>query len=517
MADEEVIVDISMKDRITENLKRAQEAAEGLDHRLEHVGDRAARTAEAFGVSFGLYKGIEAVKESTQEYNKLLIAQSQLQAGIESTGGAAGVTKDELVEMAEKFRQGAEFSKVQIEGMEAQILRFPGVTKANFDEAGQAVIDFAQRTGRGLDETATAIGRALQDPAESLNLLRRYGVEFTAQQKEHIKLLQEKGKTAQAQEEILKSIEQSVGGSAAAAAAADPLFKMKQATEELEESVGGLTNRVLKALTPAISELSGWIKTATDWMSAHKKTTEAIGISLLVLAGTIGAVVLAVKAYNLIVNIASIVTKAWEGAQWLLNAALTANPIGIIVVAIGAAVAAVIYCYNHFQKFRAILWATWEVIKTYYSIVGRIFMDLAEIIQGAFTLNPKKIAAGFSDAVDAVKGAATNLAHAAADGWNEGMKDYDKDHPAAAAGPTEQKGAKYKAGAGALGESAATPKMNKVAGPKAVTITQHIGNVVKDIKITAATMEKGAKGAAQQTLAALMSALNDAQIIAEGG
>lgn len=41
------------------------------------------------------------------------------------------------------------------------------------------------------------------------------------------------------------------------------------------------------------------------------------------------------------------VTGVVTAAQWLLNAALTANPIGLIVVAIAAFVAALVLAYNN--------------------------------------------------------------------------------------------------------------------------------------------------------------------------
>lgn len=46
-------------------------------------------------------------------------------------------------------------------------------------------------------------------------------------------------------------------------------------------------------------------------------------------------------------------TKAWAAAQWLLNVALTANPIGIVVMAVAALVGALILAYNKSETFRA--------------------------------------------------------------------------------------------------------------------------------------------------------------------
>ena len=51
----------------------------------------------------------------------------------------------------------------------------------------------------------------------------------------------------------------------------------------------------------------------------------------------------------------SAATKTMAAAQWLLNAALSANPIGLVVIAIAALVAGLIYAYQHSATFRAIV------------------------------------------------------------------------------------------------------------------------------------------------------------------
>ncbi|WP_181785067.1 hypothetical protein [Streptomyces phytophilus] len=59
-----------------------------------------------------------------------------------------------------------------------------------------------------------------------------------------------------------------------------------------------------------------------------------------------------------------IATKAWTLVQWLLNAAFAASGITLIIIAIVALVAAVVYAYKRFGWFRAGVQAAWEGIKT---------------------------------------------------------------------------------------------------------------------------------------------------------
>lgn len=51
----------------------------------------------------------------------------------------------------------------------------------------------------------------------------------------------------------------------------------------------------------------------------------------------------------------TVATKAAAAGQWLLNAALEANPIGLVVIALAALAAGIIYAYKHSETFRSIV------------------------------------------------------------------------------------------------------------------------------------------------------------------
>lgn len=65
------------------------------------------------------------------------------------------------------------------------------------------------------------------------------------------------------------------------------------------------------------------------------------------------------------------VTGGLTAAQWALNAAFAASPIGWVAVAIGAVITAVTHCWQKFEGFRMVILGTWEVIKEF----GRTLLD----------------------------------------------------------------------------------------------------------------------------------------------
>lgn len=64
-------------------------------------------------------------------------------------------------------------------------------------------------------------------------------------------------------------------------------------------------------------------------------------------------------------------TGGLTAAQWALNAAFAASPLGWVAVAIGAVVAAVTYCWQRFEGFRVAVLGAWEVVKEF----GRTLLD----------------------------------------------------------------------------------------------------------------------------------------------
>ncbi|MGA5542698.1 hypothetical protein ACPCIR_12670 [Mycobacterium sp. NPDC051198] len=96
-------------------------------------------------------------------------------------------------------------------------------------------------------------------------------------------------------------------------------------------------------------------------------------------AGTasLGTNTIALAAHRVAMIAGATAAKAVTAAQWLWNAAMTANPIGLVVAAIAGFVAGIIYAYKHSETFRKIVDAAWNGIKVAAKAVVDWFVETA--------------------------------------------------------------------------------------------------------------------------------------------
>ncbi|MDV3880722.1 phage tail tape measure protein [Elizabethkingia anophelis] len=76
-------------------------------------------------------------------------------------------------------------------------------------------------------------------------------------------------------------------------------------------------------------------------------------------------------------------TKIVTAAQWLWNAAMTANPIGLIVAGIAALIAGVVVCWNKFEGFRTVIFKSWEAMKLFGTAIKDFVINrFKELLSG---------------------------------------------------------------------------------------------------------------------------------------
>jgi hypothetical protein len=189
------------------------------------------------------------------------------------------------------------------------------------------------------------------------------------------------------------------------------LKDFKEIWPEVEKLGNSFKNTLLPAIQALVpkplldlaSALVGDIKTGLKFINDNGDAIKAIVLGIgtawalwnVGLAFTKGLAMVEFLAQFIIqATIANGITDLWSASQWLLNAALTANPIGVIIVAIAALVAGVIWAYKNVGWFRFAVDAVWGALKAFasqfwtdvkpvFDFLGPVFGALAGAV-GAF-------------------------------------------------------------------------------------------------------------------------------------
>jgi phage-related protein len=119
--------------------------------------------------------------------------------------------------------------------------------------------------------------------------------------------------------------------------------------------------------------------TSRSWAKDNWEWLAPVLVSLGTFAGTIGTIVAAYKIWTL-------VTEAYTAVQAILNVVMMANPIGLIIIAVVALVAGILYLWFHSAAFRDFFIDMWQGIWGFFQGVGHWFAnDFVNFFTGAWS------------------------------------------------------------------------------------------------------------------------------------
>lgn len=134
----------------------------------------------------------------------------------------------------------------------------------------------------------------------------------------------------------------SLGFDEVAVNAARDTSRIENAAGNLQATIMGGIKELIDYMKPTITGLMSWLSdTLTEtfeWIREHKDLLIAVGEG-------VGVAVAAYAGFSILTSVAGWFAAASK-AGGVLNAVLAANPIGLVVTAIGALVAGLIYLYN---------------------------------------------------------------------------------------------------------------------------------------------------------------------------
>ena len=179
---------------------------------------------------------------------------------------------------------------------------------------------------------------------------------------------------------------------------------VSQASQFAAECIQKLTDKV-PAIVAKIGEIKDgagemWAKFQETW---PKIEPVVYGIVSALVAYKVALVLVAVaqkanmiiqtliSAWRTAATVISLIkswSDLWTVAQWALNAALSANPIGIVVMLIGILVAAGVYMYKNWEWISVGLKSVWEAIKLMFALGANRIITLINGVISAINLIP---------------------------------------------------------------------------------------------------------------------------------
>lgn len=242
--------DVSKSNRkIRNELQKTKAASSGLGLNLKSL-------AAAAGGLFIFSKVNTLIKESVRLAGEQASAEAKVRQTIAATGGAAGVTAEELKKMAQEFQAVTTFGdEVTLRG-QSMLLTFKQIGKDVFPAATEAMLNLSVAMGTDVKEAAIQLGKALNDPKTGLTALRRVGITFSKQQETTIKNFQRTGDIASAQKLILAELESQFGGLARAVALTGegPLVQFNNIVGDVKELLGDAFIPVILEATKGLKE-----------------------------------------------------------------------------------------------------------------------------------------------------------------------------------------------------------------------------------------------------------------------
>lgn len=196
---------------------------------------------------------------------------------------------------------------------------------------------------------------------------------------------------------------------------------------QLQSAIEGVSIAIGQIFLPALAQIAGGLASTVGAIAKWAGDNRALVTTIIMVAGAMTGLVLAVLAintavsgiqylkasmelYKVAVTESTIVTKIWSGvtkiaaaAQAAFNAVMAANPIAMVVIAIGALIAAMVYLFNTNQEFHDTVIAAWEEIK---AAAMEVWNAIAPILTAAW----EGIKAAAQAGIDFLKGLWASIA-----------------------------------------------------------------------------------------------------------
>lgn len=326
--DQDVSTSVQTAGMLMENglASNADEAFDMMTRGMQEVSvsmrDELPEILQEYGTNFRAlgYDGKDA-------FNLLIAASEQGKFALDKTGDA----------LKEFTIRGADMSTGSVAAFEAVGLNAEEMSAA-IASGGPAAQDALQKTAKGI--------LGIEDPAARANAaIALFGTPL-----EDLSVDQ------------IPAFLQSLSGTDDAMG--DVTGATDQMAATLNDNAGSALDNMKRAIQGGLLDA---LEGMADWVGKNSDLLKTIGLVVAPLA-------VGLLTYKTYVVAATLATKAWAAIQAILNGTMMLNPVGLIVAAIAALVAAIVIIATKTTWFQDIWAVMWDAIKTATSAVWDNFL-----------------------------------------------------------------------------------------------------------------------------------------------
>jgi murein DD-endopeptidase MepM/ murein hydrolase activator NlpD len=398
--------------------------------------------AVGFAGAFAATKGIQFFQDSIQE-------ASDLNESLNAVKVTYGKNAEAVNRLGEEAARSLGLSKTEFNALSVRFSNFATTVAGNggdvvgtLDDLTTRASDFASVMNLDVKEAAELFQSGLAGETEPL---RAYGIDLSAAAvgnhavatgiAESANEMTEAQKVQARYSLLMKSTAKTAGDFANTSdslANRQRIVKAEMANAKAEigtalmPAMEGLARLTQTQLVPAVrtfgqwmsttgvpklQQLGGWVRDNGSWLGKLAIAVGGAVVAWKAYQGVTAAISFARTAISIgaqttawIANTASVVANrialvasrvamfavrsavmAWTAAQWALNVALNANPIGIVVMAIAALVAIVVLLWNKNEGFRNFIIGAWQKIKAVAEVVWEGIKKVIEVVWKAIS------------------------------------------------------------------------------------------------------------------------------------
>ncbi len=457
---------LNLKDQFTSPLKKATANAKATErsfkmgmNNIKKTGANLAKTAvkgiAVGGIAVTAATGV-FLKQSADAFNEANLQTTKMESVLKNTKGMTKSQIDELKNYTSTLQRvgvveddviKAGITSVGVYGLQAESIKklLPGMTDLVAKEKG------LNATSEDMANVGKIIGKAMSG---QIGALKKAGITLDKNQESIMKTGTESQKAAL----LSRLLAQKVGGVNEALAQTDQgkIQQLKNDFGDFQEEIGALVMPMLGSFAgwftsqiPTIREkvftmIDAFKKFASDnqpliervkntIIGLGNKVIEVCGFivrnfsTIAPIVGVVGSafliykgIMLGTKAVtfalvaaetikNAVLASGAVTVNAITIAQWAWNAALNANPIGIVIAAIAALIAIGIVVWKNWDKIKSKAIELWNTLTT-------ALKPAIDVVKGAFdaimgTIN--NVIGGFNKVKDSIGGAIGKLLN-----WN---------------------------------------------------------------------------------------------------